>query len=70
MEKQLSLAAFWLGVISVVLTIILRGLAFMDVWPRFGMSAGAAISYMTFFRGSVMFFLLSIAAGLVKKPNG
>jgi hypothetical protein len=63
MEKQLSLAGYWLGLISTVLALIFRVLTALDIIPPFlGKPGGNALSYLTFLHGAVLFFLLTIAS--------
>jgi hypothetical protein len=61
MEKYLSLAGYWLGVICTALALICRILIAFDSVPlRIG--SGLAISYVSFFHGAALFFLLCIAS--------
>jgi hypothetical protein len=63
MEKHLSLAGYWVGVVSTVVALIFRVLiAFHVNPPHIGSVSGIAISYTTFLHGAVLFFLLSIAS--------
>ena len=63
MEKQLSVLGYWLGVICLVLALIFRVcIAFNINLPRFGSAAGLGVSYVSFFHGAALFFLLSIAS--------
>ncbi|MGA7919926.1 MAG: hypothetical protein WCA38_09650 [Candidatus Acidiferrales bacterium] len=63
MEEQLSTIGYWLGLICTGLALILRVfVAFNISPPHLGSPGGDAISYMTFFHGAALFFLLSIAS--------
>jgi hypothetical protein len=63
MEKSISAVAYWLGSICTVLALISRILiAFGLTPPRIGASSGVAVSYLSFFHGAALFFLLSIAS--------
>jgi len=66
MEKQLSVLSYWLGLICTILALIFRLITAANmVPPHLGASGGSpgnAISYMTFFHGAALFFLLSIAS--------
>lgn len=63
MEKQLSNIGYWLGLICTVVALILRALAALHMYPTTGVPTGEhAISYLSFVRGAVLFFLLSIAS--------
>lgn len=63
MEEQLSTIGYWLGLICTGLALILRLFtAFNITPPHLGTPGGNALSYMTFFRGAALFFILSIAS--------
>ncbi len=63
MEKYLSAAGYWLGVVCTVLALISRVfLAFDFHPPGIGSATGLVISYTSFFHGAVLFFLLAIAS--------
>lgn len=63
MEKQLSVVGYWLGLICTVLALVTRLVAFVDATAlRIGPAAGTGISYVSFFRGAMLFFLLAIAS--------
>jgi hypothetical protein len=63
MEKQLSVLGYWLGVICLALAMIFRiCIAFNINPPHFGSAAGLSVSYVSFFHGAALFFLLSIAS--------
>jgi drug/metabolite transporter (DMT)-like permease len=63
MEKQLSALGYWLGLICTVLALIFRMFAVFNVTlPRMGPPGGNAISYLSFFHGAALFFLLAIAS--------
>jgi hypothetical protein len=63
MEKQLFAIAYWLGLICIVLALIFRMFAVLNITlPRMGPPGGNAISYWSFFHGAALFFLLAIAS--------
>jgi hypothetical protein len=63
MEKQLSALGYWLGLICTVFALICRMFIALDVFlPRIGVPGGIAVSYLSFFHGAVLFFLLAIAS--------
>jgi hypothetical protein len=63
MEKQLSAVGYWLGLICTILTLIFRMLDAFNVFPpHMGAPGGNAISYLSFFHGAALFFLLAIAS--------
>jgi hypothetical protein len=69
MEKRISLWSYWLGMLCLLLTILLRGLAALEFYPRLVPGYGAPISYNTFMHGTILFLLLSIAAGMVGRSR-
>jgi hypothetical protein len=63
MEKQLSNVGYWLGLFCTVVALILRGLGALHIYPTTIVSASEhAISYTSFLRGAILFFLLAIAS--------
>ena len=63
MEKRLSTIGYWLGLICTVLALIFRTfLVFGINPPSLGTASGYAISSTSFFKGAVLFFLLTIAS--------
>jgi len=63
MEKQLSAIGYWLGLICTVLALIFRMIAALGVTPpHIAAPGGNAISYLSFFHGAALFFLLAIAS--------
>jgi hypothetical protein len=67
MDKKISVASYWLGIVCVVMTIIFRGLAALGIWPILVPAKGAGITYVTFDRAAQVFLLLSIAASLMSR---
>jgi hypothetical protein len=66
LEKQLSVASYWLGLVSLILAVVFRLLATMGVAIWGSSSPGAIpISYLTFFHGAEVFLLLSIASSAI-----
>ena len=63
MEKNLSVLGYWLGLICTALALIFRMSTALNMFPpRMGVAGGIALSYLTFFHGAALFFLLSIAS--------
>ncbi len=68
LEKQLTMAAYWTGIVSTVLALILRGLAVLGifVFPSMPLAGGKIpLSYRTFLEGAVLFFTMAIASTVV-----
>jgi len=59
MEKQLSLVGYWLGLICTVLALIFRILTAFKIGVL-GLPGTSDISYLSFFHGAALFFLLAI----------
>ncbi len=63
MEKQLSALGYWLGLICTVLALIFRIFTAVNmIPPHMGVPGGNALSYLSFFHGAALFFLLAIAS--------
>jgi len=69
LEKKLSIVAYWIGIVSTVLAIILRGLAVLGIFlfPSTPLAGGDKIpvSYRTFLEGAVLFFVMAIASSVI-----
>jgi hypothetical protein len=52
MEKRIAIWSYWLGVLSTVLTIVLRALAAFGVFPILAPASGAFVSYYTILRAA------------------
>ena len=62
MEKRILAVSYWLGVTCTVLAIISRiMMAFAIMPPRLGVPGGIIVSYLSFFHGAALFFLMAIA---------
>jgi hypothetical protein len=69
MERQLATAAYWVGVSSTALALIMRGLAVLGVFVFSNTPTDAAgkipISYRTFLEGAILFFVMAIASAVI-----
>ena len=62
MQKRILAVSYWLGVLCTVLALISRiMMAFYLMPPRIGSPGGIVISYLSFFHGAALFFLMAIA---------
>ena len=61
------MASYWPGIACVVMTVILRGLAALGIWPILVPANGAGITYITFHPAAEFILLLSLAAGLMSR---
>ena len=66
MDKKISVASYWLGIVCVVTTIILRGIAAVGCCPNLVPENEAGITGVTF-EPAAVFLLQSIAAGLMSR---
>lgn len=71
MEKQLTVAAYWIGLASTVVAVITRALALFGLFAFTAAPGRSPISYRTFLEGAQLFFLMAAAGALVMwmKPN-
>jgi hypothetical protein len=66
MEKQLTTAAYWIGIASTALALIFRVLALFGVWLFATSVPGrSGITYKTFLDGAELFFLMAIAGSVL-----
>jgi hypothetical protein len=62
LEKQLATAAYWIGILSTVIALIMRGLAVMGMFAFSPTVGRNPISYKTFLDGALLFFVMAIAS--------
>jgi hypothetical protein len=63
MEKQLSAIGYWLGLTCMVLALIFRMFAALNMNPfHLGTPGSSAISSLSFFHAAALFFLFAIAS--------
>lgn len=60
MERMILRYSYWLGVACAVIAVLWRIANFFNLWVSTYVP-GFTIAYMTFMKGAVLFFLLSIA---------
>jgi len=67
MEKQLTIAAYWAGIVSTGIALITRALALFGILTSsVSVTAGTnPISYRTFLDGAQLFFLMAIAGSVL-----
>jgi len=69
-EKQLSIAAYWIGIVSTVLALFLRGLALLGIFlfPSVPLAGGKIpVSYQTFLEGAILFFVMALAGTAIAR---
>jgi hypothetical protein len=68
LEKQIATIAYWIGIVSTALAIIMRGLAVLGIFtmPYTAIAGGKVpISYHTFLDGAILFFVMAIASAVI-----
>ena len=60
MEKYIVKWSYWLGVVCAVITLVLRGLDAVGVFPNF--LPGANIGAMSFYKAALLFLAVAIGA--------
>ena len=65
MERQLSVAAYWIAIVCTILAVLTRVLALFGIGVRLESPGRNAISYRTFLNGAEMFFLMAIAGSVL-----
>jgi len=59
-EKHIVKWSYWLGLLSAVVALVLRGLNAMEILlPK--VMQGRTIWYMSFYKGALLFLLIAIA---------
>jgi hypothetical protein len=62
MEKMVSQLSYWLGLACVAIALVMRGFNALGVWMPGTVIEGVTIWYMSFYKGALLFLLVSIAA--------
>ena len=71
MEKRILVVSYWLAVVCTILALISRVMMAFDLMPpRIGVTGGVIISYLSFFHGAALFYLLTIATWCYSSKNG
>jgi hypothetical protein len=65
LEKQLSIGAYWIAVVSTVLALITRLLAAMGIFVLPQTPGKIPISYRSFLDGAMLFFIMAIASSVI-----
>lgn len=61
MDKKIVQYSYWLGLLCVVVAIAWRAAISMGYWAQVNPST-TGLGYMTFFKGAVLFLLVTMAA--------
>jgi hypothetical protein len=63
MEKRILAVSYWLGILCTIIALISRIMMALNFMPlRIGVVGGVVISYLAFFHGAALFFLVAIAS--------
>jgi len=67
--EKLASAAYWIGVLSTLIALVMRGLALVGIFAfsPSSMGRGNPISYRAFLEGAVLFYIMAIASGLLAR---
>jgi len=61
MEKKIVQWAYWLGIASAVIALAMRACNAFGIWLPTAMAQGRTIWYMSFYKGALLFLVISIA---------
>ena len=61
MGKQIGTVSYWLGLVSTLIALVLRGLNVFGVLVPTVVKQGQTIWYMSFYKGALLFFMIAIA---------
>ena len=61
MGKQIVTVSYWLGILSSLIALVLRGLAIFGILAPTVVKQGKTLWYMSFYKGAFLFFLIAIA---------
>ena len=61
MEKLIARSSYWLAVVCLVIAVIWRAFNALGLWMPLTIVQGHTIWYLSFFHGSILFFVATIA---------
>ena len=61
MVKQIVIVSYWLGLISSLIALALRALNIFGILVPTVVKQGSTVWYMSFYKGALLFFMISIA---------
>jgi putative Ca2+/H+ antiporter (TMEM165/GDT1 family) len=64
-EKQLTTAAYWLGILCAIIALVTRLCAMVGVFVFHATEGKIPLSYRTFLDGAILFFMMAIASSVV-----
>jgi len=62
MEKHIMRWSYWLGIACLVIAVVWKGTNALGMWLPPKTASQYAIWYLSFFRGSLLFFVASIGS--------
>jgi hypothetical protein len=69
-EKLIGTVSYWLGLVSSVICLGLRALNIFGILAPNVVQQGKTLWYMSFFKGSIIFFLIAIASASYASLQG
>ncbi|MFZ1941044.1 MAG: hypothetical protein WBA18_08535 [Terracidiphilus sp.] len=70
MEKRLVTAAYWIGILCVVIAIVTRGLALVGIYVLQSASTGRVwATYRNFLEAALLFFVMAIASAVIAQAK-
>jgi len=70
MEKHIVTVSYWLGLLSSLICLVLRGLNIFGILATNVVQQGRTLWYMSFFKGAILFFLIAIATASYTSMRG
>jgi hypothetical protein len=61
MEKNIAQVTYWLGIACLIVALVWRALNALGLWVPMQVSQGQTVYYMSFYKGSLLFFVAAIA---------
>ena len=70
MERQICTMSYWIGLLSALICLVLRGLNIFGILAPNVVQQGKTLWYMSFFKGALLFFLIAIASASYASLRG
>jgi hypothetical protein len=66
-EKHIVKWSYWLGMVSAAIALVMRALNAFGIWLPTAVAQGRTVWYMSFYKGALLFFLITIATNHVQR---
>jgi hypothetical protein len=63
-KKHINTWTYWLGLVSAVIALVMRGFNAFGVWLPGSVVQGVTVWYMSFYKAALLFLLINIATVL------